>query len=313
MTSQELVPSKSHTSQDHHGDLRSRLQRASWDARLLRGWAVSLFCLSTFFKEVLVSFSCLTPVFVCKCNTDVLMTAYKRRLQICFQGGSAAGASEQQALGSSSISTMADVEEREEKEKKKGSTSFEREREREKEKRNKQKPGALVNLMALPVFLSPVNEQESMLTNENKTETPLHPFRFDQPRQAIIPCELTRHDHCVHDCLPRWERQFVNSISDVETGLKLFHSESTIDLPRRGKIRWQNVCSNNCSFALKEKSDGYDMVRHKSSKLKKHNEKSRNLLVERQLQKTRGVRTHWNACALPRLLVDLRYSMVTTR
>ena len=64
-----------------------------------------------------VSFSCLTPVFVCKCNTDVLMTAYRRRLQICFRGGSAAG--EQQAPGSSSISTMADAEEREEKEKKK--------------------------------------------------------------------------------------------------------------------------------------------------------------------------------------------------
>ena len=28
MTSQELVTSKSHNSQDHHGDMRSRLQRA---------------------------------------------------------------------------------------------------------------------------------------------------------------------------------------------------------------------------------------------------------------------------------------------
>ena len=83
--------------------------------------------------------------------------------------------------------------------------------------------------------------------------------------QANIPCELTRHDHCVHDCLPRREieRELVNSISDVETGLELFHGESTIDLPRTGKIRWQNVCSNNCSFALEEKSDGDDMVRHK--------------------------------------------------
>ena len=44
------------------------------------------------------------------------MTAYKRRLQICFRGGSAAG--EQQAPHSSSISTMADAEEREEKENK---------------------------------------------------------------------------------------------------------------------------------------------------------------------------------------------------
>ena len=44
---------------------------------------------------------------------------------------------------------------------------------------------------------------------------------------------------------------------------------------------------------FKEKSDGDDMVRHKSSKLKKHNDKSRNLLVEQHLQKARGVRTHW--------------------
>ena len=40
MTSQELVTSKSHISQDLHGDMRSRLQRAR-DARLPRGWAVS--------------------------------------------------------------------------------------------------------------------------------------------------------------------------------------------------------------------------------------------------------------------------------
>ena len=48
MTSQELVTSKSHNSQDHHGDLRSRLQRAR-DTRLPHGWAVSFSCLSTFF------------------------------------------------------------------------------------------------------------------------------------------------------------------------------------------------------------------------------------------------------------------------
>ena len=153
----------------------------------------------------------------------------------------------------------------------------ERERERgERERETKQtKAGcSYQSHVVLPVFLSPVDEQESTLTNENKTETPLPTFRFDQPRQAIIPCELTKHDHCVDDCLPRRERQLVNSIFDVETGVELFHSESTINLPRTGKIMWQNVCSNNCSFALKEKSNGDDMVRHKSSKLKKHNEKS---------------------------------------
>ena len=168
------------------------------------------------------------------------MTAYKRRLQICFRGGSAAG--EQQAPGSSSISTMANAEEREEKEKKKGSACFEREREGGGGETKQTKAGcSCQSHVVLPVFLSPVDKQESTLMNENKTETPLPPFRFYQPRQAIIPCELSRHDHCVHDCLPRRpagpERQLANSISDVETGLELFHSESTIDLRRTGKIR----------------------------------------------------------------------------
>ena len=144
--------------------------------------------------------------------------------------------------------------------------------------------------MALPVFLSPVDKQESTLTNENKSETPL--LLSDSTSHVRLSFLVNWQDMiCVHDCLPRREQQLVNSISDVETGLELFHSESTIDLPRTGKIRWQKVCSNNCSFTLKEKSDGDDMVRHKSSKLKKHNEKS--MLVERQLQKARGVRTHW--------------------
>ena len=118
-----------------------------------------------------------------------------------------------------------------------------RERERERGRETKQtKAGcSCQSHVALPVFLSPVDEQESTLTNENQTETPLPPFRFDQPRQAIIHCELTRHDHCVHDCLHRRERQpkkrVVNSISDVETGLEIFHSESKIDLPQTRKIR----------------------------------------------------------------------------
>ena len=59
---------------------------------------------------------------------------------------------------------------------------------------------------------------------------------------------------------------------------------------------------NNCSFTLKEKSNGDDIFRHKSSKLKKHNEKS---VVERQLQKARGVRvrTHWKCMRAPRAAI----------
>ena len=57
MTSQELVTSKSHNSQDHHGDLWSRLQRLerARNARLPRGWAVSFSCLSIFFFKGAVS------------------------------------------------------------------------------------------------------------------------------------------------------------------------------------------------------------------------------------------------------------------
>ena len=230
----------------------------------------------------------------------------------------------------SSISTIADAEEREEKEKNKKEVHVSREREREREresererervrervrvrewerereKRNKQNPGALVNLMWRFLFFSHQSTSRNPRSRmKNKTETPLPPFRLDQPRRAIIPCELTRHDHCVHDCLPRRERQLVNSISDVETGLELFQSESTMDLPRTGKIRWQNVCSNNCSFALKEKSDGDDMIRQKSSKLMKHNEKSRNCWSNDSSRST--------DCRAIASRVDLRYSMVTTR
>ena len=62
-------------------------------------------------------------------------------------------------------------------------------------------------------------------------------------------------------------------------------------------------CSNNCSFALKEKSDGDDMVRHKSSKLKKHNE-NRGWTTAAESSRSADV----TAGSSP-----VRYSMVTTR
>ena len=80
MTSQDPVTSKSHTFQDHHGDVRSRLQSAARADRFLllgifrtvpRPFPVSLFLsflLSFCFFwdwEVSVSFSCLTSLFVC--------------------------------------------------------------------------------------------------------------------------------------------------------------------------------------------------------------------------------------------------------
>ena len=98
MTSQELVTSKSHTSQDHHGDARSVFERrAAPDSCEVRQSPFPVLSIYFFFKKFQFPFlASLRFFFFCKCNTDAVMSAYKRRLQICFQVGSAAG--EQQAL-----------------------------------------------------------------------------------------------------------------------------------------------------------------------------------------------------------------------
>ena len=85
---------------------------------------------------------------------------------------------------------------------KKGSACFERDRLREKERKKESeeknksnKSRVLLSISCgprLPTFLSPVDEQEFTLTNGNETETPLPPFPFDQPRQSVNPCDLTK-------------------------------------------------------------------------------------------------------------------------
>ena len=165
-----------------------------------------------------------------------------------------------------------------ERERGEGERKKERERERERETKQTKARCSCQSHVALPVFLSPVDEQESTLTNENKTQTTLPPFRFDQPRQAIIPCELTRHDHCVHDCLPRRERQLVNSISNVETWNPTFPQRVDNRLASNRKDQVIECLLEQLLLRFKRKVGCDDMVRQKSSKLKNHNEKSRNLL-----------------------------------
>ena len=67
-------------------------------ARLARGRTVSFsyqISPNFFYKRFQFPFLPHSSFFCCKLNTDEVMSAYKRRLQLCFRGGSAAG--EQQA------------------------------------------------------------------------------------------------------------------------------------------------------------------------------------------------------------------------
>ena len=183
------------------------------DARLPHGWAVSSSCLSIFFfKKFQFPFL-----------ASLRFLFASATLTYLWQPTSVAcrSASEVAPLLESSEPRVAHRSRRWRtqgkgggEEKKEVHVSRERER-------NKQKPGVLVTLMwRFESCFSLTSRRAGVHAHEWKRnwETP---FRFDQPHQAIIPCDLTRHDHCVHDCLPRRERQLVNSISDVETGLEL--------------------------------------------------------------------------------------------
>ena len=157
MTSQELVTSKSHNSQDHHGDLRSRLQRAR-DARLPRGWAVSFpfpVFLYFFFKKFQFPFlASLRFLFV----SATLTYSWQPTGVACRS------ASEVAPLLESSKPWVAHRSRRwrtrrigrRRRRKKKGSACFERERERERERETKQtKAGcSCQSHVALPVSLT---------------------------------------------------------------------------------------------------------------------------------------------------------------
>ena len=286
MTSQELVTSKSHISQDHHGDTRSRLQRVARDARLPRRCMGSFLFLSFYFFFQFPFLASLRFLFVSATLT------YSWQLT----GVACRSAFEVAPLLESSKPWVAHRSRRwrtrrkgRRRRRKKGSACFERERERERERDVTNKSRLLLSISYGASCFSLTSRRAGIHAHERKQIwDSAAPFRFDQPRQAIIPCELTRHDLCA------WLFASTGTATR-ELDLRCWDWTRTfplrVDLPGTGKIRWQNVCSNNCSFTLKEKSEGDDMVRHKSSKLKKHNEKS--MLVERQLQKARGVRTHW--------------------
>ena len=124
---------------------------------------------------------------------------------------------------------------------KKGSACFEREREREREreKRSKQKPGALVNLMWRFLFFSHQSTSRNP-RSRMKTKLRLRYLLSDSTSHARLSFLVNWQDMitvCMTVCLDGNGNTWTRSPM-LRRGLQLFHSESTIDLPRTGKIRW---------------------------------------------------------------------------
>ena len=174
----------------------------------------------------------------------------------------------------------------------------ERERDRERERETKQtKAGcSCQSHVALPVFLSPVDEQESTLTNENKTETLLPPF--DSTSHVRLSFLVNWQD-----MITVWMTVCLDGNGNLWTRSPMLRLDSNFSTASRQATCLEQERSGDRMFvrttapSLQKKSrmatTWSGKVRHNSSKLKKHNENSRNLLVERQLQKASRVRTHW--------------------
>ena len=148
-----------------------------------------------------------------------------------------------------------------------------RERERERERRNKQKPGALVNLIRRFLFFSHQSPSRN-LRSRMKTHLRLgysFPMRPATSRSYSLRTDKT-WSVCMTVCL--------DGNGNSWTWSPMLRLDS--NFPQRVD-NW--LASNRkdqvteCLFEqlllhFKEKSDGDNMVRHKSSKLKTHNEKS---------------------------------------
>ena len=296
MTSQELMTSKSHTSQDHHGDMRSRRSSAKSERRQTPARVDSFLFLSFYFFFKKFQFPFLASLWFLF-QSATLTYSWQPTSVACRSASEVAPLLQSSKPRVVHRSRRWRTRRKGRRRRKKKELQVSRERERERETKQT-KPGALVNLMWRFLFFS----HQSTIASRNprsRMKTNLR-LRYSFP---IRPATSGYHSLWTDKTWSLYPWLFA-STGTATRELDLRCWDWTRTFPRRidnrlasnrtGKIRWQNVCSNNCSFALKEKSDGdVDMVRHESSKLKKHNEKSRNLLVERQLQKARGVRTHW--------------------
>ena len=102
---------------------------------------------------------------------------------------------------------------------------------------------------------------ESTLTNENNKKLRYLIADLKSHVKLALPCELTRQNRHVHAGLPR--RRTTTRPPTVRLNSKL--SKATLT-SRTEKIWRQNIRLTSCSFTLKERWDGDDMVRQKSSK-----------------------------------------------
>ena len=105
---------------------------------------------------------------------------------------------------------------------------------------------------------------ESTLTNENNKELCYLIADLNSHVKLALACGLTKQNRPVLACLPRCRT--TTRSPTVRLTSKL--SKATLT-SRTEKIRWQNIRLNSCSFTLKERSDSDDMV---SQKVRRNNE-----------------------------------------
>ena len=206
---------------------------------------------SFFHKRFQFPFLASLQFFFCKWNTDEVMSAYKRRLQICFRGGSAAG--EQQAppieeqrkctvnsgrcvffvwSGCQFLNSIFVGAEKDQEENLKRKCMFqERERERERETETETETETEVRVRSAIFFpIRPATSGCRSLWTDKLW--PLCAWRFASTGTVTGELDLRCWD---------WTRTFPQRV------------DNQLALHWTGKIRWQNVCSNNCFFTLKEK------------------------------------------------------------
>ena len=178
----------------------------------------------------------------------------------------------------------------------------ERERKREREKRSKQKPGALVNLMWRFLFFSHQSTSRNP-RSRMKTKLRLRYLLSDSTSHVRLSFLVnwlgTRHDHGVHDCLPRRERQLVNLISDVETWTPTFPQRVNNRLASNRKDQVIECLLEQLLLRFKRK---VGWRRHRQAQKFEAQEAQWKIkeFAGRQLQKVRGVRTHWKCMHMPR-------------
>ena len=330
MTSQDPVTSKSHTFQDHHGDVRSRL-RVRRD-RELRGRTVPVswlffglfpglsrsycFFLSFFFWdwEVSVSFSCLTSLFVCaRARAFLFRSGWlldfpaprfpSSQYVIPLENYTSMTSVDCRVISSSHVYSL---------------TKWKCDSDAVMSEYKRPTVASLLSTEVAPLLegSKPTahrsrrvgGREAGIFAHEWKQqEAPLPHCRFEKSRQAS-PSLWT--DKAKSPCACRFaSTSNDHSISDGETELETSHKATLTS--RTEKITPQNIRLNSCSCTLKERSDSDDMVRQKSSKKQRKSPAgdagNRRDADVWQNSRSRSVRPAATCVGM------LRYSMTTTR